>query len=246
MKPHSRSPSYLILNPYGYCFRMRVPPDLQSTIADAIVTKANVTLFEIRDGLTGPEFGSRLFRDALGPRLELKNKTVKDYYLKLGFDCTAIGQVERKEGNLRFHNRSASQAHTHSAYQARSFYNQTRHPTAQPDFHCLPMWLPCSTNSTPMSGASITTSSALRSKSCPNSESVQKPSNAMMPPKPLTKESLNHSTSRRLLKKSPFAAPLTQPLPAQNRYGKKLKKIFKSCYPRYPAVNETFPHSGII
>lgn len=27
---------------------------------------------------------------------------------------------------------------------------------------------------------------------------------------------------------------------------KKLKKIFKSCYPRYPTVNETLPHSGNI
>jgi len=32
MKPSSRSPSYLIRNPYGYCFRMIVPKDLRKVI----------------------------------------------------------------------------------------------------------------------------------------------------------------------------------------------------------------------
>jgi hypothetical protein len=29
MKPSSRSPSYIVRNPYSYCFRMNVPADLQ-------------------------------------------------------------------------------------------------------------------------------------------------------------------------------------------------------------------------
>ena len=29
MRPHSKSCSYLIRNPYSYCFRMAVPKDLQ-------------------------------------------------------------------------------------------------------------------------------------------------------------------------------------------------------------------------
>jgi hypothetical protein len=32
MKPITGSPSYLIRNPYSYCFRMKVPKDLQGIV----------------------------------------------------------------------------------------------------------------------------------------------------------------------------------------------------------------------
>jgi hypothetical protein len=32
MKPCSKSPNYLVRNPYSYCFRMTVPKDLQKVV----------------------------------------------------------------------------------------------------------------------------------------------------------------------------------------------------------------------
>ncbi|MFZ0243495.1 MAG: hypothetical protein WAL90_17785 [Desulfobacterales bacterium] len=53
MRPRPKSPSFLVLNPHSYCFRMVVPKDLQRFVGKRELFRESTDLFSVDYALVG-------------------------------------------------------------------------------------------------------------------------------------------------------------------------------------------------